>query len=343
MEYFTSTKGTSHNKQTFSSKFFFVTFTILTILTSLPDLAKARIIVGVSGTTIQLINTETLLPVSSATLSIGETQSITFNPGNGKYYILSGITLATVNPNTGECFIIGPITGTGGSYFLESITFDINSGILYVIGNCGPSCNLTALFSVDINDAVATFVAAIESSVANGDVIAYNYDDNNIYLFTGELSLLKFNITAGNFTLIPYSGTTVFSVTGALYVGSGTFFVTDHYFTLLNNRALSITSAGFATVLTNSISFVQSGYAYYETVMPVELSSFISSLSNNNVKLNWSTSSESNNSGFDVERSTVLEQSSEDWMTVGNVKGHGTSSAPNNYEFTDRGLKTGKY
>ncbi len=77
----------------------------------------------------------------------------------------------------------------------------------------------------------------------------------------------------------------------------------------------------------------------WEAVAPVELSSFTSTVTNKDVKLNWSTSEELNNSGFDIERSVV----NGEWSKIGNVAGNGTTSDPKNYEFTDRNLNSGKY
>jgi hypothetical protein len=73
-------------------------------------------------------------------------------------------------------------------------------------------------------------------------------------------------------------------------------------------------------------------------VLPVELSSFVSLISGNDVTLNWSTSSELNNSGFEIERSTGNQ-----WMKVGFVSGNGTTSSANSYSFTDRNVNSGNY
>ena len=81
----------------------------------------------------------------------------------------------------------------------------------------------------------------------------------------------------------------------------------------------------------------------FDVVLPVELNSFVSGVSENNVILNWSTSSEENNSGFDIERSNVNGQSSDEWSRISFIQGHGTTTTPNNYEFTDRDLNSGKY
>jgi len=77
---------------------------------------------------------------------------------------------------------------------------------------------------------------------------------------------------------------------------------------------------------------------YDNTVLPVELSSFSSLINGREVTLNWSTATETNNSAFEIERS-----SNGAWSKVGSVTGAGTSTTPQNYSFADRGLATGNY
>lgn len=72
--------------------------------------------------------------------------------------------------------------------------------------------------------------------------------------------------------------------------------------------------------------------------LPVELTSFTSVVVNSDVTLNWTTSSEVNNSRFDIERS-----SGSVWSKVGTVAGNGTTSELKSYSFTDRGLSSGSY
>ncbi|MBS1516889.1 MAG: T9SS type A sorting domain-containing protein [Bacteroidetes bacterium] len=74
--------------------------------------------------------------------------------------------------------------------------------------------------------------------------------------------------------------------------------------------------------------------------LPVELSAFTSVINDRSVTLNWTTSSEINNSGFDIERKI---SGSESWSRVGNVSGNGTTSEAKNYSFTDRNLNAGQY
>ena len=68
----------------------------------------------------------------------------------------------------------------------------------------------------------------------------------------------------------------------------------------------------------------------YTATVPVELISFTSEIDNNKVTLNWETASETNNLGFEVERKTDGE-----WITIGFVEGHSTSTQAQSYLFID--------
>ncbi|MFZ1728514.1 MAG: hypothetical protein WBQ23_02395 [Bacteroidota bacterium] len=68
--------------------------------------------------------------------------------------------------------------------------------------------------------------------------------------------------------------------------------------------------------------------------LPVELTSFRSYLKDDQVELQWTTATELNNFGFDVERST----DGNTWSALGFVAGFGTSSSPKQYSFRDAEL-----
>ena len=71
--------------------------------------------------------------------------------------------------------------------------------------------------------------------------------------------------------------------------------------------------------------------AYIDLYLPVELAAFSASISQNKVDLNWVTSTETNNRGFEVERKLK----NQEWTTIGFVKGNGTTSERHSYSFTD--------
>jgi len=100
----------------------------------------------------------------------------------------------------------------------------------------------------------------------------------------------------------------------------------------------------FAYIDTVSTNITENGTLVIdETLLPVELTSFTSNILRNNVVLNWSTATETNNSGFDIERSIVNGQSSNEWTKIGNVAGIGTSTTGTSYSFSDKNLASGKY
>jgi hypothetical protein len=78
------------------------------------------------------------------------------------------------------------------------------------------------------------------------------------------------------------------------------------------------------------------------TAIPVELISFSADVEEKSVILNWSTATELNNSGFEIER-LVDNNISESWIKIGFVKGEGTTTQQQFYSFTDENLSTGKY
>jgi len=71
--------------------------------------------------------------------------------------------------------------------------------------------------------------------------------------------------------------------------------------------------------------------------LPVELVSFTGELVDNAVELNWETATETNNYGFEIQKSEDRSQNSE-WETIGFVQGNGTTNSPKYYEFTDSEL-----
>ena len=82
----------------------------------------------------------------------------------------------------------------------------------------------------------------------------------------------------------------------------------------------------------------------FGTVVPVELVSFTSNTNGNKVNLNWSTATEINNSGFEIERSVISKEArNPDWKKVGFVNGNGTTTEVKSYSFADNNLSSGKY
>jgi Peptidase family M28/Secretion system C-terminal sorting domain len=86
---------------------------------------------------------------------------------------------------------------------------------------------------------------------------------------------------------------------------------------------LKMSKAAFGTVAT---------LADLTQIVPVELIAFYASVRNSEVELLWSTATELNNMGFEIERSI---DGQDNFVTVGFVEGKGSSTEINYYSFTD--------
>jgi hypothetical protein len=82
----------------------------------------------------------------------------------------------------------------------------------------------------------------------------------------------------------------------------------------------------------------------FNTETPVELFSFNATLVDDKVKLNWTTATETNNSGFEIQRlqDSKIEKL-KDWETIGFVPGYGTTTEPKSYSFIDENTTAGTY
>ncbi len=77
--------------------------------------------------------------------------------------------------------------------------------------------------------------------------------------------------------------------------------------------------------------------------IPVELNSFTASIMESSVELNWTTATETNNKGFEIQRREISNNQLSEWISLGFVNGKGTSTDINHYSFTDEYLTNGVY
>lgn len=121
---------------------------------------------------------------------------------------------------------------------------------------------------------------------------------------------------------------------GIAQLGSGNFITTNgggiHELDTAGNLVRTILAAANLQY----ISLVDFG-----NVIPVELASFTASIINNTTELQWKTSSEKNNRGFDIERKLISRQNAAgNWESIGFVNGAGTTTHEQNYSFTDENI-----
>jgi hypothetical protein len=107
----------------------------------------------------------------------------------------------------------------------------------------------------------------------------------------------------------------------------------------LFGSATSVNSTTGVVVFNGLSSFSQLAVIEDDALLPVELVSFEGFNTEEGVLLIWQTATETNNYGFEIQKSEDRSQNSEEsWVTVGFVQGHGTTNSPKNYEFTNSEL-----
>jgi len=105
---------------------------------------------------------------------------------------------------------------------------------------------------------------------------------------------------------------------------------------------ISIPSQGYQVVSVDSMTqFAAQGNGFYKLdapwFVPVELTSFTAQVVDNDVILNWSTATEINNQGFDVEYSL----DNNNFTKIGFVPGFGTTTEMKSYSYTISEVQSG--
>jgi hypothetical protein len=204
------------------------------------------------------------------------------------------------------------VTGEGGQDYV-TIKYDTNGDSIWVARYGGIINSGDAGFALALDGGVNVYVTGISSSL------------NDLYW---EYATVKYNSSGVQQWVIRYAGSpNGNNFPNNIEVGGPAGFV-----------YVSGTSDGDST----HQDFATIRYSQ-DDPQPVELSSFTSIVSNRDVTLSWSTASEINNSGFDIERRDARREMQDEWNKIGFVQGNGTSTSPNSYSFTDKGLNTGKY
>ena len=279
-------------------------------------------------------------------------------------YLIGDLSIKTGNP---ECwYSFGKsITGTDSRFLSE----DFSSGSIRGTALGYPACTGAYEFTTS----ALPFSCIASASVSDGAIVHYDFGYRNLFDFTFHASagavpssvIIKyfsgknppssfarrtdsywsFNAIGGSgynydmvwFTTPAEQGNIpdYLNARGANYNGSqwnfvvGNFIIISPYYNMFTFDARTITlDASAIFCLTDAVD-----------PLPVELSSFTSSVNSNKVKLNWSTVSETNNKEFVVERKSA----SQIWNKIGSVNGNGTSTIAHNYIYTDNGLTAGKY
>lgn len=233
----------------------------------------------------------------------------------------------------------------GGGFFDSFAILNINGG-----GNTFYDLMATTGNADYQNANLGVFDASMQSIVLGGQTKTFKNNGTDIMGVSIFYRIYPNGSPSGAFTEIPYSfqfdnvgGTFGDQQWGTDALGAN---ATDDGVEILSGTALT---AGtyilevYVQATTNGVDapmtiFDNNGGSNYQasflvsSQLPVTLTYFDAKLSNQTVELNWSTSSEINNSHFEVQRS----YNAKDWATIQKVQGAGNSLETQHYQLIDQ-------
>jgi hypothetical protein len=245
-----------------------------------------------------------------APLASGQTQikALAYNAVTHTWYLISGDDFATasvlytININTGALTEVGTIQNAAAPI---TLAIDCN-GNAYVVNVLLGASTAAVLYSLNLTTAVATQIGT-DLGFPN---VTYGGQD------------MDFNPETGDLYWSAYWSSGFFSE-GASF----------RHIDVANGTSTEITPLG---EFDNYVSFSVNAICQ---IVPVEFSSFSSSVNGTSVTLNWTTATEINNKGFSVERKSY----NSSWQEIGFVPGFGTTSQEHSYSFNDNHMNAGSY
>lgn len=329
---------------------------------TIPAFNYNNLSVSNSGANITLANNGTIyiagtFAPSSTSFANTAGSTIEFNGTSAQTlgeFTFNNITLNNTNglTLTGDCTVNGAFTLTNGIfhtsdkvlYFGTSATISAEDNTKYIDG-------IAFMFPRNVGTGTINFLNCnIQGSADIGDVSISRRTGTAGIVSVGSYSSIasRWNIT----TSIIMNGTRDVSYTWPSILDNGNAFSSGNKARLWYYNEQTFLwdpvglSADVSSLEPRILTIPHSHFSLYviasdNSPLPVTLSSFSSSVNVRDVKLNWVTESERNNSGFEVYRSSVSDK--ENWIKTGYIKGVGTKNNPTNYSFEDRKLNTGKY
>lgn len=213
---------------------------------------------------------------------------------------------------------------TGSSFTLGTSYLSRNQQTTVIDIYIGSSYNSALTSAGDMAFTGVTWVSSISS----------NYTESNNIVDVGDGTGYVDLMLKGDNGATLFAVTTSYQKIATITVGlaSGT--------TSANTGTITI-DAGYSTIYNSNNGTENPGTfdnnATTNTMLPVSLRSFETHFSNGFSTLNWTTSTEENNDGFEVQRS----MDGHTFETIGFVKGAGNSINNINYQYTDNNLPAG--
>jgi photosystem II stability/assembly factor-like uncharacterized protein len=281
---------------------------------------------------------------------------------NGQLFLNETIGYITVDSAQYACLLK---TTDGGLTWNKKLWLNIppifnkiifgNSSTGFIFANYGPNNHII----YRTTDSGETW--GINYSLASSPIWDMTFSDGETYYFTSNYSAYKTTNAGNTWTQMTINGQNLmFGYINFFSGGNKGFMFANNnisaYYFISNDRGNTWTQPilSFSEVPSNAGCMVSedkwylitnnlSGAKIFMTLnggTPVELTSFLADIAPGKVILHWSTATETNNRGFEIERFSGEPDS---WRTIGYVSGNGTSTEKHSYTFTDKITEPGKF
>jgi len=250
--------------------------------------------------------------------------------------ILSNIyPVWAISANDSKVFV-----GTYSTLDTTKIYRSFDNGLTWSVSYTCPLYHYVSSITIALNGAVYAGIPH-EIYPYNGFGVIVSTDDGETWVQknTGLTNLDVLSLTTNSLNHI-IAGTK----------GGGTFLSTNNGDNWIN------ISSGLDDQKVYALTVDNDGFAYAgtgdgvarstnSTVIPVELISFTASVLQNEkaVELNWTTATEINNSGFEIERASLSATPGQGWEKIGFIPGFGTTTELKSYSIIDEDVTTGVY
>ena len=282
--------------------------------------------------------------------------------------VLDIYTIDFISPTTGWAFI-NYSTFSGGNIFKTT-----DGGTSWTQQASNINYSISSADMVDANIGYATINSSgqpIYKTTNGGDTwfsvttpltglvrTAKAIDANTVYIGASSGATRMAKTTNGGTTWTPISLPITVDINSVDFMNADTGYVSGNSTTVVcrttNGGAnwtfqnLHLPTLSKVVVLPNDIAYAFGTYGSilrYDPhgFVPVELISFTSSVSGNTVLLKWSTATELNNQGFDIERASFATTPGQGWEKIGFISGSGTTTETRSYSFKDADLEAGIY
>ena len=251
---------------------------------------------------------------------------------NNKIYVAGGSAYSNFSPSD-KLEIYDPVTDnwTSGTNMLTAL-YELEGAVVndkfYVIGGLigYPWIGQTTVQKYDpVTDIWSTVTGLDTGRVGHTASVV----DGKIYVIGGDRQAPRLK------SVVEYNPNT----NAWSYIDDAPSYMIAHIASVLSDSLIYV--FGGSTTSIPNFTPTSAVYSFQSSIVPVpvELTSFTALANGKEVTLKWTTATELNNQGFEIQRKV----SSNEFVAVGFVKGHGTTSEKQNYCYIDKNLNNGKY